>query len=189
MESVLTLLLACSLHLDDALLSGVVEAFSGGNAFAVQNVAVLDYDDERLGLDEPPRSLEQARAAVARVMASGGEPVAGLLPLRPAWLADLQKPADALFDVCQVIEVASAKISEYDYQCRHLGSTVRTSARRACTLERYGASLGLPALGRFVMVRLASSPAPAPVPPVQSLTLERSVFEPGGIFFEAGGAP
>lgn len=187
MEAMLALLVSCSLHLDDALVLGVIDAFSAGNPFTVRSALVLEDEDELLDLDMPPQSAGEARAIVDRIVAAGGAPVVGLVPLRPAWLEDLEKPASALFDSCQAIEVATAKLSEFDFQCRHRGATFRATARRACTLERYGASLGLPALGRFVLVSLAHMP-PVPVEATPTSSSAPSLFRPGGIFF-GGTAP
>ena len=187
MEPALALLLSCSLHLDDPLLLGVMEAFSSGNPYRVENVAVLDEDDERMGLETPPQSVAEARGAVERIISAGGEPVVGILPLRPEWLAELDQPEAGLFEPCQQVRVASAKISDFDYQCRRLGAAARAQDRRACTLRRYGASLGLPALGRFVMLTLAQPPA-APSISLPENTIDGSLFRPGGIFL-SNGAP
>lgn len=185
MEPALALLLSCSLHLDDPLLLGVMEAFSTGNPYRVENVALLDEEDERLGLETPPQSAAEARAAVDRITAAGGEPVIGLLPLRPEWLAELDQPEAGLFDPCQQVRVASAKISEFDYQCRRRGAAAHTRARRACTLRRYGASLGLPALGRFVMLTLEQAPSPPSIS-LPANVVDDSLFRPGGIFLSNG---
>jgi hypothetical protein len=182
MDALLSLLVSCSLHLDDALVLGVIDAFSAGNPYTVRNSLVLEDEAELLDLEMPPQSAAEARAAVDHIVAAGGDPVVGLLPLRPAWLEELAKPAGALFDSCQGVEVATAKLSEFDFHCRHRGANSRVTARRACTLERYGASLGLPALGRFVLVSLAHTPA-APVESTPSSSSAASLFRPGGIFF------
>jgi len=156
MESILAALLACSVHLDDALLLGVAEAFSERNPFTVTNVAVdrLDPRDDRLRSECVPRSAAAAAELVAELVARGGSPVVGLLPVRPEWAAELSQPSDAVFDACANIEIASAKLSAFDYACRAVGSTPSAPARRQCTLARFGASLGLPALPRAVLLGL-----------------------------------
>ncbi len=50
---------------------------------------------------------------------------------------------DALFDGCANVQVASAKLSELDYACRAEGRRFDMPPSRACTLNRYGASLSL----------------------------------------------
>ena len=156
MESILAALLACSVHLDDALLLGVAEAFSERNPLTVTNVAVdrLDPRDDRLPSERVPRSAAAAAELVAELVARGGAPVVGLLPVRPEWAAELSQPSDAVFDACANIEIASAKLSAFDYACRAVGSTPSAPARRQCTLARFGSSLGLPALPRAVLLGL-----------------------------------
>src|SRR4051812_44023467 len=102
MAGILSLLLSCSLHLDDALLMAVIEAFSAGSPFAVVDVAGLEGESE----DVPPGNSTEARAAIEGILARGGAPVVGLLPLRPEWAADLERPPAALFDACQQVEIA-----------------------------------------------------------------------------------
>lgn len=186
MPPLVSLLFACSLHLDDSLLLAVVDAFSQGNPYAVQNVA-LDVPGDSLGIDVAPRSRVEAEATVARIAAAGGEPVVGLLPLRPTWLGDLQKTPEVLFDPCQAVEVATAKISEFDYACRRLGPSSHDRRRRACTLDRYGAAVGLPALSRFVLTALEHSSDSPDMPAESSDDLPEgpeasSLLRPGGIF-------
>lgn len=181
MDALAALLLSCSLHLDDPLLLGVIDAVSSANVFAVLDVAGLD----EASVDMPPGSANEARLALDRIASLGGSPVVGLLPARLEWFEELGKPLERLFDGCLQVEVASAKISEFDYQCRSLGNVPSARSRRACTLDRYGQSLGLPALGRFVMLQLERSSAPPPTPN-DPTALADSLFRPGGLFF--GGA-
>ena len=151
-----TLLLGCSVHMDDPLLLSVIHAHSSGNPYAVMNVdvAVLDGQDEPASMVTPPSSRPTARDAVSRVLAAGGAPVVGLLPVRPQWAAEFGKTLEELFDPCNNVAVASAKVSEFDYLCRGTGPHLSASVRRACTLDRYGASVGLPALRIVVMADL-----------------------------------
>ena len=156
MPSIIATLLACSLHPDDALLSSVVDAFSRGNPLTVSDVALdtLDPRDDRLAEETASATVEDARAVVNRLLSDGGQPVIGLLPARPEWALELGKPADALFDACSNVEVASAKLSELDYACRTLGATPTAPRRRACAIDRYAAAVGQPALGRLVVLDL-----------------------------------
>jgi hypothetical protein len=181
------LLLACSLHPDDALLEAIISAYSDGNAYAVINVdfSVLDSQDEPLSMMDAPRSREAARAEMARIVAAGGEPVLGLLPVRPAWGEEFGKSTDELFQPCPNIAVASAKLSEFDYQCRAHAPRQTGAARRACTLERYGSSLGLAGLRSVIIPRLTRGTATSAAmrtSPDASVLLPRS---DAGIFFSA----
>jgi hypothetical protein len=189
MEPILAALLACSVHLDDALLLGVAEAFSERNPLTITNVAVdrLDPRDDRLLAERMPRSSAAATELVAELVARGGSPVVGLLPVRPEWAAELAKPSDAVFDVCANIEIASAKLSAFDYACRALGSAPSAAARRQCTLARFGASLGLPALPRAVLLdlpRVAAALAADDEPPSGALALPQ-----GGLSFALAPSP
>jgi hypothetical protein len=151
-----SLILACSVHADDALLLSVARVHSHGNPFVVinVNVGVLDGQDDPLAVMAAPSSLEAARLAAVRVQALGGEAVLGLLPVRSDWASDFEKVPEELFDPCSNIAVASAKISEFDYLCRSKGLRFDAASRRACTLDRYGHALDLPGLRRVVFVEL-----------------------------------
>jgi hypothetical protein len=148
-----TLLLSCSLHADDALLTAVAYAHSRGNPYVVTNVRL----DVLIAQDEPPlapTSLAAARASMTRILEAGGEPIVGLLPARLAWADQYGKTTSDLLDPCANIAVTSAKISEFDYACRRMAARSSAAPRRACTLDRYGASVGLPALRKIVVAIL-----------------------------------
>jgi hypothetical protein len=181
MSSVIATLLACSLHPDDALLSSVVDAFSHQNPFTVTNVAMMSLDprDDRLQDESAPATVAEAREVVQRLLAAGGQPVIGLLPARPEWALELGKPADALFDACSNVEVASAKLSEFDYACRTLGPTPTAARRRVCALDRYGAALGLPALRRLVVLDLPRATREL-APSEELLSVDGQVLAPAG---------
>jgi hypothetical protein len=178
------LLLACSLHFDDPLLVAVAEAFSAGSPFVVVNVAPsLSQDDHAVEATTIDRAA--ADRELARVLRLGGEPVVGILPLRLEWLTDFGKTQSSAFDPCVAIEVASAKLSEFDYLCRARGARAEAPARRACTLERYGASLALPGLRPWVLASLtAAAPTTLPQTHEPAATAEPSLLhQPGGIFY------
>ena len=175
-----TLLLGCSLHLDDRLMQSTIFAFSRGNPLMVLNVApaaLSDTDEE----GEPPRSLEAAQSAVDHWIAIGGDPVIGLLPVRLEWAAAFGKGRAELFEPCTNVAIASAKLSEYDHLCRFQGARPLAAARRRCTLERYGASLGLPALRVVVLADLLSPPM-SQVDPWVSIEFVPREPDDGGIF-------
>lgn len=145
------LLLACSVHADDALLLSMAYVYGSGSPYAVVDVSLraVDHEDDMVA----PSSPAAARAAVARILASDGDPVLGLLPARPEWAIEFGKTLDDLLAPCSSIAIASAKLSELDYACRSRGSQ-RSLQRRSCTLGLYGRGLGLPALGRAVVADL-----------------------------------
>jgi hypothetical protein len=157
-----SVLLACSLHQDDSLLLAVAYAHSQGNPYAVTNVnlSVLDSQDEPQSLLNPPLSLEAARVETGRIIVAGGDPIVGLLPARLAWAHELGKQSDDLFEPCANVAVVSAKISEFDYQCRHRHRSANARPRRTCTLQRYADSLGLGGLDEVVLALLVPVKAP-----------------------------
>lgn len=159
MMDLATLLLACSVHADDALLAAVAYAHSSaGNVYSVQNVHldVLTSQDEPLWRGTPPRSIDAALSEIARIADAGGTPVVGLLPVRLEWAAAFGKTPAQILEPCTNVAVASAQVSAFDYECRSEGPRATSPARRACTLNRYGSSVGLPGLPRSVLANLST---------------------------------
>jgi hypothetical protein len=187
------LILACSVHADDALQLSLVYVHGRGNPYTVLDVRRRVEEDEDAG--DFPSSAAAARAAVARILAAGGEPVLGLLPVRPDWAFEFGKTLDDLLDPCSNIAIASAKLSEFDYACRNRGR-IQSVQRRSCTLDLYGESLGLPALRRAVLcdLTLPSAFPSAPLDVSDSIPLESALGDDPGLFFStqplrAGAAP
>jgi hypothetical protein len=181
--NIAALIFACSVHADDALLLSLAYVHGRGNPYSVLDVQRRGPEEDEAG-DMLASSSSAARAAVERILAAGGEPVLGLLPARPDWALEFGKTLEDLFDPCGNIEIASAKLSEFDYACRDRGS-LRSSQRRSCTLDRYGESLGLPALGRAVLCDL-TMPSAFPSPQLEmneSMRLERALGGNSGLFF------
>jgi len=179
------LLLACSVHADDALLLSIAYVHSRGSPYAVVDVGLNAVDrDDALGVDSAAiSSAAAARAAVGRILAIGGEPVLGLLPVRPEWASEFGKTLDNLLDPCGDMAIASAKLSEFDYACRSRGSQ-RGVQRRGCTLDLYGRHLGLPALRQAVLADL-TLPNPFPSDSVEATNSPSAIAEPAGgeLFF------
>lgn len=155
---VAALLLACSLHPDDAPLLSMAYVYAGGNPYVVLDGSFTLDGAGTLEHTAPPHSPAAARLVVDRILSVGGEPVLGLLPVRPQWADEFGKTLDDLFDPCSAIAVASAKMSEFDDACRHRGPP-RHLRRRGCVLDLYARGVGLVALGRAV---LADMTLPAP---------------------------
>jgi hypothetical protein len=149
-------------HTDDALLLSIAYVHSRGSPYAVIDVGLNAVDrGDTLEVDGAASSPVSARAAVARIVAIGGEPVLGLLPVRPEWASEFGKTLDHLLEPCGAIAIASAKLSEFDHACRDRGGQ-RDVRRRGCTLDLYGRHLGLPALRQAVLADLTlSNPFPS----------------------------
>jgi hypothetical protein len=179
-----SIVLACSLHLDDPVVLSIAGAFSQGNPLTVTNVAVdhLDPRDDRLAVESVPETPEAAGGLVARLVARGATPVVGLLPVLPEWAREFQKSSGMAFDACTNVEIATAKLSEFDHSCRAYGATPTTAARRQCTLQQFGRSVGMPALSRRVMLDLSRS---VPVAVAADVTEPSSdlVLPRGGLSF------
>lgn len=145
------MLLACSVHPDDRLLQSIAYVHGRGNPYAVTGMGL---DQEDASAMAAPSSADVARAVVHRILFTGGEPAVGLLPVRLDWAEQFGKSPGDVLEPCGNVAIASAKISEFDHACRSKGPRSSAAARRTCTLGRYGASLGLPALMRAVMADL-----------------------------------
>src|SRR5438105_2595817 len=109
---VLTAILACSLHLDDQLVRAIVEIQSEGHEFFVGDLTELASDDST-------RTLEAARAAVARLRVKGHRPAFGLMGVPPEWARAYDHDPERLWDACVNVSIGTAKLSEFDYECRH----------------------------------------------------------------------
>ena len=178
-----TLLLACSVHPDDALLSSIAYVYSRESRYAVVDVSSDDFNQDAPGLVMVPGSPTAARAVVEQIVATGGEPVFGLLPVRLEWLSEFGKTLADAMEPCGSIELASAKISEFDYACRRSG--VQLVQRRACTLDLYGRALHLPALRPAVLADL-SLPSPLPGGTSDPEVTGPEAPTSGGLFFTSG---
>lgn len=178
--SIPALLLACSVHADDALLLSIAYVHSRGNPYAVVDVSLdaVERDDD---IGDPVA----AKTAVAGILAMGGEPVLGLLPVRLEWAVEFGKTLDDLLAPCGNIAIASAKLSEFDYACRSRGSQTG-SRRRSCTLDLYGRRLGLLALRRAVEADLTLG---QPFSGGSVELIRDSVPEEGDLFFPTAPLP
>ncbi|HKO91396.1 MAG TPA: hypothetical protein VJU61_09600 [Polyangiaceae bacterium] len=183
--NIAALLLACSVHADDALLLSIAYVYGRGNPYAVVDASFNAVDrDDAVGVDDSAASSPSAaRAALARILAIGGDPVLGLLPVRPEWASEFGKTLDDIFEPCGNISIASAKLSEFDHACRNRGSPQGVQ-RRGCTLDLYGRHLGLPALRRAVLADLTLT-NPFPGDSAAASALPSGVAAPAGadLFF------
>jgi hypothetical protein len=138
---VLSAILACSLHMDDRLVQALVQAQTGGEQFFVGNLT-------RVTSFESATTLDAARTALQKVQAAGARPALGLLAVPADWAEAFGKPTESLWDSCTNIQVGTAKLSEFDYECRtgkRRKAAIDSAANRACIVSRYAADLHLPA--------------------------------------------
>lgn len=161
------LLLACSLHSDQPLVSAVATAFSAGNPNMTRNVSfqtqALNSQDERLTRYRAA-SPQAVRRAVKRILARHGTPVIGLLPTPLAWATLYDRDPTQLLDPCVNIRVATAQLSLYEHQCSEAFPKAKLEHRRACTLDLYSEAVRLPGLRFVVLSALTARPLPPPKP-------------------------
>jgi hypothetical protein len=136
----LTVIVACSLHPDDALVRAIIDVQSAGHVYFVGDLSSLESNDSA-------RDLAAARALVEKVRDRGHRAALGLLGLPPEWAEAFSRPVEALWDACTNVAVGTARLSEYDYQCRATDRKRRhrhAASHRACILRRFATDLVLP---------------------------------------------
>jgi len=151
----LTVLTQCSVPSDFTVLLALTLSFSGGQPYTVRTLEELtagDVADEESLNTETQVQRERAMTrpqAVAKLQSLLAEPVAGepadgvvvgLLPVPPAWAAVYQQPTAALLDPCTNVSIASAQLSEFEFECRR----ERPELRRQCAIEHYAKAIGEP---------------------------------------------
>lgn len=167
---ILALILACSLHPDDAFVRTMVDVQSGGNAYFVGDLATLKTTDNLTSADDALRVAEN----IAR---HGGRPAVGLLGIPLDWAGRFGRTPRDLFDGCTNLEVGSAMFSEYQDACsperrhgRHMAMSPRRraiarrrrlpiAAARACVLTRLARELGLHGTPAAILKRISMSPS------------------------------
>jgi hypothetical protein len=137
---VLTAILSCALHNDPALVRAIVHSRSKGYQFRVG-----DLHDNLV--TDSARTAAEADAIVLEVREKGHAVAVGLMGVRPEWAATYGRSPGQLWGVCANVEVGTAKLSDFDYQCR--GGKAKRGAiaspqNRACILGKYASALGLP---------------------------------------------
>lgn len=160
----LAIILACSLHPDDALVAALVDVQSGGNPYFVGDLATLETTDSL-------RSAESALRFAEDLRRRGGRPAVGLLGVPIGWAARYGRAPIELFDACTNVAVATAAFSEYEARCsaasraRRTPSSLRRApparrAGRACILALFARDLGLVSAPDAILRRLASHRRP-----------------------------
>jgi len=164
---VLAIILACSLHPDDALVRALVDVQSSGNTFFVGDLATLKTNDGLASADAALRYAED----LAR---HGGRPAVGLLGVPLSWAARYGRSPIELFDGCTDVAIATAAFAEYQARCaparlrapRDRVRVPRSPRRprppdvaiyRACVLSRFASDLGLTATPEALLRRLAAT--------------------------------
>jgi hypothetical protein len=155
---VLTTILACSLYLeDDALVRAIAESNSQSQPYFV-----IDASVDRTEVDPPPlaKTVDEAVAHAAQIVAHGGKPLLGLMQLPPVWLDAYGRELRDGFDACTNIAIGTAMLSQFAYECArdapHTTSPRGAHARRpgtassaaqalrTCVLRRYQDAIALP---------------------------------------------
>lgn len=159
----LALVLACSLHPDDALVTTLVEAQSGGNVYFVGDLATLKTNDALTSAATALRFAEELRQ-------HGGRPAVGLLGVPLDWAGRYGRAPTELFDACTNIAVATAALAGYQDRCsperprahyprvggrrRRARRVLAPSANRSCILALFARDLGLASTPAAILSRL-----------------------------------
>jgi len=189
---ILALILACSIHPDDAFTRVLVDVQSGGNVYFVGDLATLKTVDNLSGAAEGLRVVDELRR-------NGGRPAVGLLGVPIEWAARFGHQPKDLFDACTNLAVGSAMLSEYQDECtarpRRPGRPHRASIRqteisrpplasqRSCVLAKFARGLGLKSAPEEVLRLLEQRGTP---PVVDSPPAQSPIFTDGDDGNEAG---
>ena len=154
---ILTIVLACSLHFDDQLVTALVHKVSNDNPLMVGDLVTLTTHDHLT-------SEDQAKAVVDDIIKHGGRPAVGLLGIPTTWAARYGRTPGELFDGCTNIAVGTAALSEFAHQCspRHRSGRRRTASgrtlnrERICILSQLGDALGASGYGDAVLAEIAT---------------------------------
>lgn len=147
---VLALILACSVYPDDHLVRAMVDLASQGNVYFVGDLATLMTFDHT-------GTLADAERLVGELEHQGGRPVVGLMGVPQEWATRFGRSPRDLLDACTNIWVGTAVLAKHMESClaEHTvappgpdapGSRTRVAppeAIRSCTLDRFGADLGV----------------------------------------------
>ena len=172
---VVTLILACSLYPDDALVRALISVQSQDNPYFVGDLATLKTSDRLMSPDAAMVETE----AISR---KDGRPAVGLLGIPIDWAGRFDKEPRELFDPCTNIAVGTAMLSEFETECRPKGSSkVRKhsgrnggNALRSCVLRKFAQGLGLTGAPAAVLAHLSPISASA----ARSIS-SAAVFPPG----------
>jgi hypothetical protein len=136
-----------------------------------------------------------------KIVELGGEPVLGLMQVPAPWAAVFHKQPQELFDPCTNIAIATAKLSELEYDCsRPAKSNRRNSAAhfkvadaihiRPCVAHKYAQAIGVPEFELVVLLELrhqssSGRAGPAEMSATSILGIDRAPAHSGDqLFFE-----
>jgi hypothetical protein len=162
---ILAIILACSLHPDDALVRTLVDVQSGDTVLFVGDLSTLTMND---GL----RTNADALQFADQVRRRGGRPAVGLLGIPLDWASRYGIRDVDLFDACTNIAVGTAALSAYYDRCTgkswrrskltpagprgHSRSRRLRRSARACILAGFAADLGVKGAPATILKALAS---------------------------------
>src|SRR4029077_15310989 len=98
MDVLLTLILGCSVHLDDNLVEALASKLSISNQYFVGDLSNLETYDSA-------HSAAEAKKFVDVITARGGKPAVGYLAVPVAWAPRFGRSIDDLFDGCTNIGI------------------------------------------------------------------------------------
>ena len=164
---VLALILACSLHPDDAFVRTMVDIQSSGNPLFVGDLVTLKTHDNLSSVEDAVRVAED-------IAQHGGRPAVGLLGLPVEWGPRFGRDVRDLFDGCSNLEIGTAMFSQYAAECSpsrrrnadHVGGAQASrrsgrrpggaeTALRSCILTRLSQDFGLEGKPTVVLKRVA----------------------------------
>jgi hypothetical protein len=163
----LTLIETCSVAKDVPLVLAMTLTFSGGNAYTVEAPEEVDeVDVEESDKSAAPRSREAGLAELRRLLANGVEPVAGLLPATARMAKDLERPVEDLLDPCAGLGIATAKVSEAEFECEGQRRKAQRKDQRLCVLQTYAREAGLEFFADDVLSLIEERGIPAADAPI-----------------------
>jgi hypothetical protein len=185
---VLAIILACSLHPDDALVRTLVDVQSEGNVYFVGDLKTLKSKDSLKSADAALRYAEELRG-------QGGRPAVGLLGIPLDWASRYGRAPIELFDACTNIAVGTAALAEYQDHCsadrappnrqspggrrRQRPRISETAASRACILRRFARDLGLSSAPSALLRRLTPGQRADPAESVGASPARSGIFDAG----------
>ena len=182
----LALVLACSLHADDRLVTTLVDVQSSGNLFFVGDLKTLKTNDDLHSAADALRFAES-------VQSHGGRPAVGLLGVPLGWAARYGRTPIELFDGCTNISIGTAALTDYYERCtsaiglsrspgghrhrQHGPSSLRQT--RYCVVRRLAAELGVRVAAPAILDSLLAGSKPIPPSPWERPPQRSSLFSQG----------
>jgi hypothetical protein len=188
MDSLLALILSCSLHHDDALVNAFIQRASDGNPYFVVDVPTLSSHDH-------VQTREEALALVADIEKHGGRPAIGLMAIPVTWAARYGRPVGDLFDACVNISVGTDVMAAYAAECGKPTARLRgrastrnhpsrprrlpLAAERVCILRHFDTELNVQGFPQAVLAMLAKISATLPDTTMDSPPARSAAFPDG----------